>query len=108
MREMARAIARGSPAITRSASVAVTGGRSRRETQSPMPAGLRSSRQQLPGDDEPLDLARALADGGELHVAEVFLRRVVLHEAVAAVDLDAVVGHLDGDLARIQFGHRRL
>ena len=50
--------------------------------------------QQLPGDHQPLDLARALADRGELHVPEELLRRVVLHEPVAAVDLDAVVGGL--------------
>ena len=42
---------------------------------------------QLPRDDEPLNLARAFADRRELDVAEVFLRRIVLHEAVAAVNL---------------------
>ena len=50
--------------------------------------------EQLARDDEPLDLARALADGEELDVAEVLLGRIVLDEAVAAVDLDAVVGGL--------------
>ena len=64
--------------------------------------------EQLPRDDQPLDLARAFADRGQLDVAEVLLGRIVLHEAVAAVDLHAVVGDLHGDLARIQLRHRRL
>src|SRR6187399_731937 len=67
-----------------------------------------SSGQELARDDQPLNLARPLADRGQLHVAEVFLGRVVLDEAVAAVNLDAVVGDLDRDLAGIQLRHRRL
>ena len=66
-----------------------------------------SSRQQLPRDHEPLNLAGAFADGGELDVAEEFLGRIVLHEPVAAVDLHAVVGGLDGNLAGVELGHRR-
>ena len=64
--------------------------------------------EELPGDHEPLDLARAFADRGELHVAKELLGRVVLHEAVAAVDLHAVLGRAHGDLARVQLRHRRL
>ena len=63
--------------------------------------------QQLPRDDEPLNLARAFADRRQLDVAEVLLGRVVLHEPVAAVNLHAVVGRLDRDLARIELRHRR-
>src|SRR4051812_5531666 len=118
--EMARAIARGSAASTRSASVAVTGRRTTQKAHNPhRPAAVRiarvlrrrwvrSSRQELPRDDQPLNLARAFADCGELDVAEEFLGRVVLDEAVAAVNLHAVVGDLDGDLARVELGHRRL
>src|SRR5215217_485619 len=93
--EMARAIARGSPATTRSANVAIT-------------RPPRSSRQELAGDHQALDLARPLADGRQLHVAEIFLGRVILDEAVAAVNLDAVVRHLHCDLARVELRHRRL
>ena len=38
---------------------------------------------------------------------KILLRRVVLHEAVAAVDLDAVVGGLDRDFAREQLRRGR-
>src|SRR4051794_25818942 len=55
-REIALATARTSPASTRSDRVAVTGSRSLAE--------------ELARNDEPLDLARALADGQELDVAE--------------------------------------
>src|SRR5262245_62464887 len=90
---MARAMARASPVRTRSASGAETG---------------TSGSQQLAGDHQPLDLAGALADGGELHVAEVLLGRVVLDESVAAEDLDAVLGCADSNLGGIELGHRRL
>src|SRR5436309_8405781 len=64
--------------------------------------------QQLARDDEALNFARALADRQQLDVAEVLLGGIVLHEAVAAVDLDAVVGDPHGDLARVQLRHRGL
>src|SRR5262245_61375648 len=120
MREMARAIARGSPTSTRSASVNLlyflAGPRPRSLMPCPQrkqhvaggPGRRRSSREQLTGDDEPLDLARPFADRRQLHVAEVFLGRVVLHETVAAVNLHTVVGNSDRDLARVQLCHRRL
>ena len=44
------------------------------------------------GDHEPLDLARPLADLGQLGVAQVALDLVLLDVAVAAVDLDRGVG----------------
>src|SRR5687768_10129571 len=87
--EIARAIARASPARTPSWSNSLGG-------------------KQLPRDDEPLNLARSLADGRELHVAEIFLRRIVLDEAVAAMNLDAVLSGAHRDFARIQLRHRRL
>src|SRR5687768_9652469 len=88
--EMARATARGSPAITRSARSAL------------------ACKEELSRDDQPLDLAGALADGGELDVAEELFRGVILDEAVSTVDLDAVLGGADGNLARVQLGHRGL
>src|SRR6478735_4101351 len=67
-----------------------------------------SSGEQLPCDHEALNLARAFSNGGELDVAEELLGRIVLHETVAAMNLDAVVSRLHGDLAGIQFRHRGL
>src|SRR5262245_17785941 len=89
MSEMARARLRGSPASTPSASPRLTG------------------KQQLSGNDQPLNLAGALADGGELDVAEVLLGRIVFDETVSTVNLDAVFGRTNGDFARVQLGHRR-
>src|SRR4051812_23726037 len=43
------------------------------------------------------DLVRARADAVEAHVAPHALHAVLLHVAGAAVDLDALVGHLDRD-----------
>src|SRR5262249_45615762 len=61
--------------------------------------------QQLPRDHQALDLAGALADGAELHIAIKLFRRVVLDKAVAAVDLYAFVGRLHRHLAGIKLGH---
>src|SRR6187431_3571258 len=89
--EIARAIARTSPDRTRSA-----------REEEPVTSGG----QKLTGDHEALNLAGALADGQELDVAEVLLRRVVLHEAVTTVHLDAIFGDAHGNLARVQLRHR--
>src|SRR5260370_1076896 len=51
--------------------------------------------EQLPRDHQALDLAGALADGAQLHVAIEFLDRIVLGEAVAAVDLQRFVRRAD-------------
>src|SRR4051794_34936721 len=48
----------------------------------------------LARDHEPLDLRRALVELHDLRVAHELLDRVVLDEAVAAVDLDGVGGDL--------------
>ena len=40
------------------------------------------------GDEHFLDLARAVVDLEDAHVAIIFLDRIVVEEAVAAVDLD--------------------
>src|SRR5439155_15100484 len=86
--------------------------RGRQHADRPPPRDLRGrtsrARKELPGDDETLDLAGALADRGELHVAKVFLGGIVLDESVATVDLHAVVSRLHGNLDRIELGHRLL
>src|SRR5687767_8153895 len=48
--------------------------------------------EQRAGDDEPLDLARALVDLGDLGVAVVALGGELLRVAVAAEDLDRLAG----------------
>src|SRR5688572_26095170 len=94
--EMARAIARTSPARTRSAN----------DGDIESASNLRLGGQQLPGNHEPLHLARTFADGEQLDVAEILFRGIVLHEAVTAVHLHAVLGGAHRDLARVQLRHR--
>src|SRR3712207_8549040 len=43
--------------------------------------------------------------GRELHIAKELLGRVVLHEAVAAVNLDAILRRAHRNLARVQLRH---
>src|SRR5688572_2078108 len=85
MSEIARAIARASPARTRSASEE---------------GAITSGGQQLPRNHEALHLACTLANGDQFDVAKVFLGRIVLHKPVAAMHLDAVLGGAHRDLAR--------
>src|ERR1700722_15159329 len=60
----------------------------------PFPADRRSGRHERvdaghrAADDQLLDLRGALVQGGDAHVAEVALDRVVVHVARAAVNLD--------------------
>src|SRR5699024_279558 len=56
------------------------------------------------GDNDALDLARALVDLGDLGVAHHALNRVILGVAVAAVDLDRLGGDLHGSLGSEQLG----
>src|ERR1700685_544204 len=63
--------------------------------------------QQLPGDHQALDLARAFTYRAELHVAIKFLDRVVLDEPVPAVYLDRFVGDPNRRFRGEQFGHGR-
>src|SRR5207245_10684351 len=58
---------------------------------------------ELPGNHQALNLARAFANRAQLHVAIVFLRRIVFDKAVPAVNLYAFVGHLHSNFARKQF-----
>src|SRR6266540_3573266 len=57
-------------------------------------------------DDQALDLARALEQGVDLGVAVPFLDREVADVAVAAADLDRLLGDLDRHLAGLELGHR--
>src|SRR5919205_3020291 len=54
------------------------------------------------------DLVGAGADAVEAHVAPDALDAVLLHVARAAVDLDALVGDLDGDARGVELRHRDL
>src|SRR5687767_11308354 len=60
------------------------------------------------GDDEPLDLRRALVDLEELRVPHQLLDRVLLHVAVAAEDLDRVGRHLHRGVRREPLRERGL
>src|SRR5437667_9830823 len=61
---------------------------------------------QRPRDDQALDLAGAFEERVDLGVAVPLLDREVADVAVAAADLDRLLGHLHGDLAGLQLGHR--
>src|ERR1041385_5900564 len=63
--------------------------------------------QQFPGNHNPLDFAGAFADGAELHVAIKLFRRIILDEAVAAVDLHAFICALHSHFTGIELGHGR-
>src|SRR3954452_8388122 len=54
------------------------------------------------------DLVGAGADAVEAHVAPDALDAVLAHVARAAVDLDALVGDLDGGARGVELGHRDL
>src|SRR3954452_2287104 len=54
------------------------------------------------------DLVRAGPDAVETQVAPDSLDPVLAHVAGAAVDLDALVGDLDGDPRGVELGHRDL
>ena len=64
--------------------------------------------QQAAGDDQPLDLVRALADHHERRVAVVALDRKIGGVADAAVDAHGLGGQLERGLAGEQLGHARL
>src|SRR5436305_1666730 len=70
------------------------------------PRVARSSREKLTGDDEALHLARALADGAQLHVAVDALDQELARVPVATVDLDSVGGGPAGGFAGKELRHR--
>src|SRR5260370_35493007 len=61
-----------------------------------------------PPDHVEHDLVGAGADAVQPHVAPHALDAVLLHVSGAAVDLDALVGHLHGDPGGVQLRHRDL
>src|SRR5215468_8906589 len=65
----------------------------------------RETFQQPAGDDEPLDLIRALAHREELGVTEVALHGQLLDVAHAAVDLHGLAGAELGSLGGEELGH---
>src|SRR5690606_7715672 len=70
-------------------------------------ARSRRSLQHAAGDDEPLYLVRALVDLVELHVAHQLLHRVLVHVAVAAEDVDRLLGGLEGHVRGVGLRDRR-
>src|SRR5579863_5457745 len=73
-----------------------------------MDAKYLSAAQQFAGDDHALNFARPFTNGAEFHIAVVLLRRVVLDEPVAAVNLHGFVRGPDGHFAGVELGHRTL
>src|SRR6185436_21057785 len=65
-------------------------------------AGDRRLRAERAGDDHLLDLVGALADGEDLRVAVVAAHRVLLDVAVAAVDLDGLLGRANREAAGLE------
>src|SRR5215216_1751286 len=63
--------------------------------------------EQAPGDDEPLNLGRALADLANLRVAHHSLDRIVARVAVAAVHLNGLERRPHGDLRAEELRHCR-
>src|SRR5262249_32660493 len=95
---------------SRSASTAPDDVRKRRARPSIAISGGRVTSRQLEdlaGDDHALDLGGALADLGELGVAEDALDRELGDVAGAAVDLDGLGGGLHGGLGGEELGHGR-
>src|SRR5439155_25026067 len=61
---------------------------------------------ECPRDDQALDLAGAFEEGVDLGVAMPLLEKEVADVAVAAADVDRLIGDLDRDLARLELRHR--
>src|ERR1700732_1680984 len=61
-----------------------------------------------PSDDQPLDLRGPLEDGVDLRVPVPALDRVVADVAVAAEDLNGLLGDPHGVLAGVELGHGAL
>ena len=63
--------------------------------------------QNLPRDHKSLNFAGAFADGAQFHVAVKLLGRIILDEAIAAVNLYRFIRYADGHFSRIKFRHAR-
>src|SRR5690242_16328727 len=64
-----------------------------------------SAFQELPRDNQPLYLAGAFADGAKLYVAIKLLDRIILDEAVPAMNLYCFVGDANRRLGSEQLRH---
>src|SRR5690606_34373516 len=69
---------------------------------------LRDREAELAADDQPLDLARALADLEDLGVAVLAGDEGLVHEPVASEDLGGLPGGGDRGLGGVELGHGRL
>src|SRR3954470_21376554 len=65
-------------------------------------ARARASRAERAGGEHMLALVRAFADGEDLRVPVEAAHRVLLDVAVAAVDLDGLLGAADGEPAGLE------
>src|SRR5438552_11776549 len=95
------------------ASAASTIRRRRRSTLASRRSWAEGTAIDLPGcerprDDQALDLAGAFEKGVDLGVAVPFLDGEVADVAVAAADLDRLLGDLDRHLAGLELRHRAL
>src|SRR3954451_13549716 len=93
---------RASRACSGTDTVRRSAGRSRSQASRDLVAG------DGPADDEALDLAGALEDRVDLGVAVPALDRVLAGVAVAAEDLDGLLGDPDRGLTGVELGHRAL
>src|SRR2546429_8460893 len=66
--------------------------------------GSRTSLQQAPGDDQALDLARALPDPVDANLAVVPVGHVLLHEPTPAEDLQSPIRHARDHLGGEKLG----
>src|SRR5271156_299348 len=63
--------------------------------------------QNLPRDHQPLDFTGTFANRAQLHIAIKFLRRIILDETVAAVNLYRFIRYPHGHFSSIEFRHAR-
>ena len=71
----------------------------------PIPCPFLLSLQHFPRNHQPLNLAGPLPDRAQLHVAIKLLRRIVLDEAIPAMQLHPFLANPHRDLTRIQLRH---
>src|SRR3954452_11497999 len=68
----------------------------------------RSLPEQLPSNDQQLDLLRALEDVEDLRVARPLLEQLLLGIAGGSAKADAAQRHVGAGAARLRLGHRSL
>src|SRR5436190_3555807 len=111
--EIARAIARTSPAWMRCTKVFITGDAARSASKVVSAFAIRDCShrsgelhlQQLARDYQPLDLARSLADRAQLHIAIILLCRIIFDKPISAVNLHTFIRAAHRHFAGIELGH---